>query len=363
LTCPINGIIYKFSDQTARKALVSIRYSLYIIPHPDDGIFFAASQLQKDLLGKNRVILIYVTAGDAGQDESWWKAREQGALAALGNALCTSHFLRLPDGMEQGNGSARYGEQSLTRLRKSNRPIQSVDGAAIYRSWKQFCCKLEEIIRSETHDRDPDTVLIHAPEYDPLRNPDDHPDHVAVSDAIRTIAEGRYPASWWISYWSVYCPPNLSEIEIQWKRDRFLAYSKAIEKLTGELPNEKEWECWGNRGHFRTISRGGAELKSYDPRCPRRQQFSEIFNADPSALYERSWASVEEADHRARNLFTGNSASLSDAGRIAWQRLKKPTSVAELAQILSGSNPKRWTVYNALHFLNALLKMKLVYKI
>src|SRR5215813_4072251 len=75
-----------------------------------------------------KVVFIYVTAGDAGQTNGWWEAREQGALAAVREALpsapmtisvasfnghpvlrytcrnSVSYFFRLPDGGPDGHG-------------------------------------------------------------------------------------------------------------------------------------------------------------------------------------------------------------------------------------------------------------------
>src|ERR1700761_6558189 len=55
----------------------------YIVAHQDDWQLFYGQQAFSDLIEPGaRVVFIYTTAGDAGGSEDWWRAREQGALAA-----------------------------------------------------------------------------------------------------------------------------------------------------------------------------------------------------------------------------------------------------------------------------------------
>src|SRR5690348_6093412 len=103
--------------------------SFYTQAHQDDWQLFRGEQVWEDIntVG-NKVVFIYATAGDAGQKDGWWEAREKGALASVRKILnapsplttkvkyinrhpivlyscgnTESYFMRLPDGYV-GNG-------------------------------------------------------------------------------------------------------------------------------------------------------------------------------------------------------------------------------------------------------------------
>ena len=129
----------------------------YVVAHPDDDLVFMSPTLLDVLSLAHPVQVIYLTAGDAGQDAAYWGARERGIVAAYAAAthgepasfttarhddvvVCSSQeqhvtlaFLRLPDGMLDGRGSSTYGNESLTQLWEGAlATIASVDGHARY---------------------------------------------------------------------------------------------------------------------------------------------------------------------------------------------------------------------------------------
>ena len=58
--------------------------AFYVTAHQDDWELFRGQQAYKDLAtSTNKVVFIYVTAGDAGRTNGWWEARERGALQRL----------------------------------------------------------------------------------------------------------------------------------------------------------------------------------------------------------------------------------------------------------------------------------------
>ena len=339
--------------------------SVYFIPHPDDWLFFSASQVLADVQKKARIVFVYVTTGDAGCDASWWHARERATLAASATLSIRSHFLRLADGMFDGHGSALYGHQSLAQLARYNRPIDALDKSATYSSWAQFCSALNAIIEKESCGIDPNAIWIYAPDYDPSQSPDDHSDHIAVGKAVREVAEGRYPLGYWLSYWSSYCPPNLSAEKIAAKKELFFAYSQEIERLTGQPPNTLEWDCWGNRNYIRTVAKDGNILQSYGANCPSPLQFDWTRPIVENAKYQRSWVAIEEQEDCIQNRYNGQPAQLSLAGSAAWKKLKTATTPAELRAIFSAQEPNASPASckrQADYLLRALLKMKLIYK-
>jgi hypothetical protein len=134
--------------------------SFHVAGHQDDWQLFRGNAGFQD---NARVVLISATAGDAGQTDGWWEARERGAVAAarkvvgplplsvdiaqfLGHPIVrytsgnsVSYFLRLPDGaFRSGKGYPAYHNESLSQLRDNGKPVSAVDRSTTYRSWKGF---------------------------------------------------------------------------------------------------------------------------------------------------------------------------------------------------------------------------------
>ncbi|RYF12537.1 MAG: hypothetical protein EOO40_01040 [Deltaproteobacteria bacterium] len=107
-----------------------------VVAHPDDELVFMTPNWAQMLRRGQALRVLYLTAGDAGEDAAYWLRREQGMQAAYAEAIGTANlwqrgvrcwagrclaaaalvghevtlaFLRLPDGMLDGRGSARYG--------------------------------------------------------------------------------------------------------------------------------------------------------------------------------------------------------------------------------------------------------------
>src|SRR3954469_19788017 len=106
--------------------------SFYVVAHADDWQLFMQPNAYKDIItGHTKVVVIIVTAGDAGSSETYWKAREEGTKSSIrfclapykkieesagrrkvnehdiyfwsaNNTIC--YFLRLPDGNLHGKG-------------------------------------------------------------------------------------------------------------------------------------------------------------------------------------------------------------------------------------------------------------------
>lgn len=113
----------------------------YVVAHQDDWQLFYGQQAFSDLAEADaRVVFIYTTAGDAGESEEWWWAREQGALAAQAlpggcslpqhpdavlindhriaaydSGSVISYHMRLPDGNVNGDGFEKTSNVSLEK--------------------------------------------------------------------------------------------------------------------------------------------------------------------------------------------------------------------------------------------------------
>ena len=271
--------------------------SFYVGGHQDDWQLFRGNAAYRDLSNPNaRVVFIYATAGDAGRTDGWWEARERGAVAAVRKAFApspltldvaqfnghpivryssansVSYFLRLPDGrFRSGKGYPAYHNESLTQLRDSDAPVSAIDNSTTYRSWKDFWQTLQSIMDSERA-RVPAMLhpMVNAPDYFAADNSDpecasrdscnrcDHPDHIAVGEALRQFVAGTYDRTWWVGYDSENRPENLKGAEFARKGELFFAYAAAVldeSTLNGKPapPDLGEWHAWGARDYTRTV--------------------------------------------------------------------------------------------------------------
>lgn len=136
---------------------------MIIAAHQDDDILFMHRDLRDQIDASAPITTVFVTSGDAGQPEAYWRGREDGVRAAYatmagvaewvdGTAsftlndrhfeIATSYlaerpeirlyFLRVPDG-PGGNGTPAYGRQSLQKLWTGDiETVTTADGQNIY---------------------------------------------------------------------------------------------------------------------------------------------------------------------------------------------------------------------------------------
>ena len=144
-------------------ACTSANTVMYIVAHEDDALLFQNPDIQHDITAGKCVSTVFLTAGDSGQNQAYWSAREDGARAAtafmagvgssspwtLGDAGVAGHsvkqytltanpkitlvFFRMPDGNIDGNGFAATSFQGLQKLYQGvNNTVTTVDGATTY---------------------------------------------------------------------------------------------------------------------------------------------------------------------------------------------------------------------------------------
>lgn len=230
--------------------------SFYIIAHADDWQLFMQPNAYKDLITpRNKVVYIITTAGDAGNDEKYWAAREEGTKSSIrfclapisnlsesnstevynlhkisywscNNATC--YFLRLPDGNLNGDGFGKYNHHSLSKLRQRQiNSITAIDNSTTYSNWQDFYNTLETIILTECSGIS--NTWINYLNPNPDINPKDHADHTVTGQAIQSmgIISNLFQVLF-IGYNLRIAQQNLNEADYFWKAGMFAAYEKAV---------------------------------------------------------------------------------------------------------------------------------------
>lgn len=270
--------------------------NVHVVAHQDDWMLFrgdaAARQLADPL---NPVVFIHTTAGDAGDRQGWWEARELATVLAVRRQLgglpitisrprvkghglqryacghVALYFLRCADGGKQGHGFRSQRRRSLSRLRDSGKPLHTVDGSSRYRSWEELCNTLARIVVRERRAQQPQVsaadTWLHCGDYDPQRNPGDHADHRATADAVHSFAaEAGYGRCWCLTYCSREQPANLSAEAAAPKRLLFQSYGEELGRLLGAGAgiNADEWAWWGLKSYARSLPPGSADDDAMD---------------------------------------------------------------------------------------------------
>lgn len=244
----------------------------YVCAHPDDCLLFMGPNLYDDITsGMRKVVLIYLTSGDAGKpfaadEASYPFMREQASLEAtdwmadieketppsrreseivqiegreverVRYARTVSYFLRLPDGNFGGGGFEGNGFQSMRKLHeKQLQPVYTIDKRASYADWPALVGSLSAIVAreaaGEVH------LSAHVQELDAHANPGDHADHAAGAQAM---LEALSRVSWQpcttlyrhIGYAIAQMEPNLSVNELQNKAAAFAVLSATERRLS-----------------------------------------------------------------------------------------------------------------------------------
>jgi LmbE family N-acetylglucosaminyl deacetylase len=147
--------------RVANRVLAASGATLNIVAHEDDDLLFLSPDLLHAIQAGKTVRTIYITAGDAGSNSSYWLSRQSGEAAAYAqmsgvanswiqtDAGIESHpiplftladspdvslaFLHLPDGGHNGQGYASTNYESLQKLwTGAISIIHAVDGSSSY---------------------------------------------------------------------------------------------------------------------------------------------------------------------------------------------------------------------------------------
>jgi hypothetical protein len=268
---------------------------VYLSAHPDDWQAIMGYHFMQDIQEGNQILIIQYAAGDAGRSIEYWFPREvaeltsvyaamndtyqavnaahhslrlyirsqvtlNGHLISVGTKMSiTVLFLRLPDGgaIESngdidheacggiGQGSERYGCQSLSNLRDQNVPLSAVDGSSTYMSWRDLA---DTTIAAIIHYAENRNVILNAPSPDRAWNTFDHPDHYAVGDLATTVLETHvWRTRFYLGYTIIDYPRNLSRSGRDLKYQVCRPYDLVFHELTGIWTwssGEYEWMLW-----------------------------------------------------------------------------------------------------------------------
>jgi hypothetical protein len=262
--------------------------SVFIGAHPDDWMGYMTPQTHYDLVAGRSVVIVIVTAGDAGLPAWWWQAREAANIPAvdvlIGESIrpsvstfyVDSHpmvmmtysnlvheiWMRLPDGwgyrdpcgnFTDGKGTRAHNCESLTQL-YNGKAATTVDNSTTYSDWSDLTNTVGDLmtmlgVDSATH--------YYTTDYNRTRNPGiglgiSHPDHIMVGKIVTSLeargGEFTYVLDDVTS--GTQLPTNLSKEEHDLKKSIILAYAQKIEQLTGMndpgigTPTELDNLCW-----------------------------------------------------------------------------------------------------------------------
>jgi LmbE family N-acetylglucosaminyl deacetylase len=224
--------------------------TLYTVAHADDSILFQDPDIRTDIASGRCVRTIFLTAGDAGLDATYWQGRENGVAAAyadlaarpnvwrtsdagipghparlltlVANPAVSVVFLRLPDGQSRGRGFGSTGLVSLEKLWLETVPsIAAVDGTSSY-TRAQLVASLAAAMTTFR----PDTIRTQ--DFLGAFGDGDHSDHHAAAYFTRAAGElylPRHRLIGYVGYGMTTLAANLSAADAAAKQQTFFAYA------------------------------------------------------------------------------------------------------------------------------------------
>jgi LmbE family N-acetylglucosaminyl deacetylase len=243
---------------------------VYVHAHQDDWQLFMGDRAANSWQTTAALVLIYATAGDAGNGVGYYEQRELGAQAAFkvfsgaGTVTCAmrtisghsirrcvlgkviSYYMRLPDGNTDGAG---FGFGSMEQLRDQGIATAAIDRTTTYSSWADFYGTLGAIVDAEMVAANATFVNMNAPDYDRTLNPGDHIDHWATGDAVRAASQTHNWNQW---YNTRNLTANVSGPALTMKNNEFQAYDNVMAQRYPSLFNDGYYPTWRQRTYFRT---------------------------------------------------------------------------------------------------------------
>jgi hypothetical protein len=255
-----------------------------LVAHEDDWQLFMGDKLVARLDPGNRVVFVYLTAGDNGRDSLYWHTRERAALKSTRVAVGSnapddatncrvvyalrhpimrcdvgqtrSYFLRLPDGKRDGRGFPRNHYQSLRKLRAGRiMTLDALDGSTSYLGWSDLR-KTVTALASE----DSMSVVLHALDPSVARNPHDHFDHRMAGILADEVRRGRkWPTTYYVGYALATRAANRSADQTRVKTELFLAYDREM------AAGNPAWSAYREHPRFYAQCMQRTYSKTYSP--------------------------------------------------------------------------------------------------
>ncbi len=224
--------------------------TLNVVAHQDDDLLFLSPDLLHDIQAGRCIRTVYFTAGNAGEDYSYWHSRELGSEAAyaqmynvpniwhqvdqviLGHHVSVHYlngvpqlaltFMRLPDGNLRGQGFYGNDNASLYYLSSGALPaIQSIDKKSSYTEAELIDALLAIMSADKPNE-------IHTQDYSPFAADGDHSDHHLTgyyTRLARSRHEGPTMLKAYAGYPGRYLPMNLTTEDAAMKEAAFLTYA------------------------------------------------------------------------------------------------------------------------------------------
>jgi len=238
---------------------------VYFSAHQDDDLIFMSPNLLDDVASGVGVWTVYLTAGDAGLSERYWRGREEGERAAYsamgaagwrdeplkasGKRIASSVsadgkvrlvFLRLPDGGRLD--PKKVPVRALERV-WDGEELATVDGATRYKR-RSLTSTLVRLI----HLSGGDVVYTHDPAG--WTAGCDHIDHLYTGFfAVEAARKAGVAQRLFRGYSCDLHPPNLPDVVYHRKRAVFEAYAKHDRMIP--QPLDALYEEWLKRSYLR----------------------------------------------------------------------------------------------------------------
>ena len=228
-----------------------------IVAHADDWQVFMSDAVVERIKSGHRPVFIYLTAGDDGRENAYWRQREtaalQSSLIAIGAAStltsacdtarirghairrctagqATSYFLRLPDGNRDGTGFVRNQFASLRKLRSARiAGIRAVDSSARYSSWQDLAATLSALVRTLADSASTPRITLHTTDPSVRVNPHDHYDHRVAGKLVESLLNANdWTGRYYVGYALATRAANRTPVQRQEKLSVFSAYDREM---------------------------------------------------------------------------------------------------------------------------------------
>jgi LmbE family N-acetylglucosaminyl deacetylase len=224
--------------------------TLYTVAHADDSILFQDPDIRTDIAAGRCVRTIFLTAGDAGLDATYWQGRENGVAAAyadlaaqpnvwrtadagipghpaplltlVANPAVSIVFLRLPDGQSRGRGFGSTGLVSLEKLWLETVPSMT----AVDRTSSYTRAELVAALTAAMTTYGADTIRTQ--DFLGAFGDGDHSDHHAAAYFTRAAGElyvPRHTLIGYVGYGISTLAVNLSAAAAAAKQQTFFVYA------------------------------------------------------------------------------------------------------------------------------------------